>query len=121
LSTIGLIDVIWLKNKRSIARAFEVEDTTSIYSGILRMADLVALQPDVKIKMHIVAPIERQEKFFTEIRRPVFSYMTNARLSDMCTFISYDDVRLISELKHLNSMSDRVIEDYEVNPDQSGE
>ena len=121
LSTIGLIDVIWLKNKRSIARAFEVEDTTSIYSGILRMADLVALQPDVKIKMHIVAPIERQEKFFTEIRRPVFSYMTNARLSDMCTFISYDDVRLISELKHLNSMSDKVIEDYEVNPDQSGE
>ena len=121
LSTIGLIDVIWLKNKRSIARAFEVEDTTSIYSGILRMADLVALQPDVKIKMHIVAPIERQEKFFTEIRRPVFSYMTNARLSDMCTFISYDDVRLIAELKHLNSMSDKVIEDYEVNPDQSGD
>ena len=121
LSTIGLIDVIWLKNKRSIARAFEVEDTTSIYSGILRMADLVALQPDVKIKMHIVAPIERQEKFFTEIRRPVFSYMTNARLSDMCTFISYDDVRLIADLKHLNSMSDKVIEDYEVNPDQSGD
>jgi hypothetical protein len=31
-STIGLIDVIWIKNKRSIARAFEVEHTTSIYS-----------------------------------------------------------------------------------------
>ena len=47
--------------------------------------------------------------------------MTNARLSDMCTFISYDDVRLIADLKHLNSMSDKVIEDYDVNPDQSGD
>jgi hypothetical protein len=36
------IDVLWLKG-RSIKRAFEVEHTTSIYSGILRMADLLAL------------------------------------------------------------------------------
>lgn len=119
LSTIKLIDVIWLRNGRYIARAFEVEDTTSIYSGILRMADLVALQPNISIKMHIVAPIERLEKFLTEIRRPVFSYMTHARLSDMCTFISYDDVRLISELRHLNAMRDEVLSDYEVDPNQA--
>ena len=46
LGTIENIDVIWIR-KRSIIRAFEVEHTTSIYSGILRMADLMALQPDV--------------------------------------------------------------------------
>lgn len=40
LKTIEQIDVIWLKN-RSIARAFEVEHTTAIYSGLLRMADLL--------------------------------------------------------------------------------
>ncbi len=113
-STIGLIDVIWIKNKRSIARAFEVEHTTSIYSGILRMADLVALQPDIKIKMHIVAPSDRQEKFSTEIRRPVFSYMTNGRLSDMCTFISYDDVRHIAELEYLSHTRDGILESFEV-------
>ncbi|MEZ4674336.1 MAG: hypothetical protein R2932_08850 [Caldilineaceae bacterium] len=45
LKTIEQIDVIWLKG-RSIVRAFEVEHTTSIYSGILRMADLLALQPN---------------------------------------------------------------------------
>lgn len=120
-STIGLIDVIWIKNKRSIARAFEVEHTTSIYSGILRMADLVALQPDIKIKMHIVAPADRQEKFSTEIRRPVFSYMTNGRLSDMCTFISYDDVKHIAELEHLSYTKDGILENYEVSAEHPDE
>lgn len=118
-STISLIDVIWIKNKRSIARAFEVEHTTSIYSGILRMADLVALQPDIKIKMHIVAPSDRQEKFSTEIRRPVFSYMTNGRLSDMCTFISYDDVKHIAELEHLSYTRDGILENFEVSAERS--
>jgi len=44
LRTIEQIDVLWLKG-RSIVRAFEVEHTTSVYSGILLMADLLALQP----------------------------------------------------------------------------
>jgi hypothetical protein len=119
LSTISLIDVIWIKNKRSIARAFEVEHTTSIYSGILRMADLVALQPDISIKLHIVAPLDRQEKFATEIRRPVFSYMTNGSLSDMCTFISYDDVKHIANLPHLHHTSDKILDDFEVGAERT--
>jgi hypothetical protein len=40
LQTIEQIDVIWLKG-RSMARAFEVEHTTAVYSGLLRMADLL--------------------------------------------------------------------------------
>jgi hypothetical protein len=85
------------------------------------MADLVALQPDINIKMHIVASSERQEKFSTEIRRPVFSYMTSGRLSDMCTFISYDDVRHIAEMEHLNHLKDGILETYEVSAERSDE
>jgi hypothetical protein len=85
------------------------------------MADLVALQPDIRIKMHIVAPSDRKEKFSTEIRRPVFSYMTNGRLSDMCTFISYDDVKHIAELKHLNYTSDKILGDFEVSAERTDE
>jgi hypothetical protein len=40
LKTVEQIDMLWLKG-RAIKRAFEVEHTTSIYSGILRMADLL--------------------------------------------------------------------------------
>ena len=44
--TIELIDVLWLDGN-SIEAAFEIESTTSIYSGILRMSDLLAQQPNI--------------------------------------------------------------------------
>ena len=47
LDTVSLIDVIWLKPGTSeIVSAFEVEKSTSIYSGILRMEDLARSIPD---------------------------------------------------------------------------
>lgn len=112
MKTVEQIDVIWLR-KRSIVRAFEVEHTTSVYSGLLRMADLVALQPDINIKLHIVAPAEKRDKVIQEIRRPVFSLLEGRALSEMCTYLSYDNIKDIAELKHLEHLSDKVIEDYE--------
>ena len=61
--------------RRAIARTLEVEHTTSVYSGFLRMADMLALRTHMDIKLHMVAPIERREKVFSEIRRPVFSVL----------------------------------------------
>ena len=111
LRTIEQIDVLWL-HKRSIVRAFEVEHTTSIYSGILRMADLLALQPNMDIKLHIVAPVAKREKVFQEIRRPVFSLLDRAPLAESCTYLSYDALREIAQLKHLEHISDDVLDDY---------
>ncbi|WP_133295714.1 hypothetical protein [Burkholderia reimsis] len=111
MKTVEQIDVLWLR-KRFIVRAFEVEHTTSVYSGLLRMADLVALQPNINIKLHIVAPGEKREKVLQEIRRPVFSLLEGRALSEMCTYISYDNAKEIGSLKHLAHMSDEVIEAY---------
>lgn len=112
LTTIENIDVLWLKG-RSIIRAFEVEHTTSIYSGILRMADLMALQPNLDIKAHIVAPEERKDKVFQEIMRPVFSLLEGRPLSERCTFISYDSVLELAKEKKLQYMNDMVLEEYQ--------
>ena len=112
MKTIEQIDVLWLK-KRTIVRAFEVEHTTSIYSGILRMADLLAMQPNLKIKLHIVAPASRSEKVSQEIHRPVFALLDGGPLSDICTYLSYDNVADLREEKHLEHLSDKVIEEYE--------
>ena len=90
LKTIEQIDVIWLRN-RSMARAFEVEHTTAIYSGLLRMADLLALQPNMDIRLHIVAPSEKREKVLREIRRPVFSLLERGPLYESCSFIPYGE------------------------------
>jgi hypothetical protein len=111
LKTIEQIDVLWLRG-RAIVRAFEVEHTTSIYSGILRMADLLALQPNMDIKLHIVAPYERREKVFQEIRRPVFSLLEKGPLSESCTFLSYDSLRELAQQKHLVHLSDSVLDEY---------
>ena len=111
LRTIEQIDVLWLR-KRSIVRAFEVEHTTSVYSGILRMADLIALQPNMNINLHIVAPLNKREKVLKEIQRPVFSLLEGRALSDICTYLSYEKVEELLETKHLAHLSDGVIEDY---------
>lgn len=111
LRTIEQIDVLWLR-RRAIVRAFEVEHTTSVYSGLLRMADLIALQPNMDIKLHIVAPVAKREKVFQEIRRPVFSLLEGRALADICTYISYDSVRDLVNAEHLAHLSDKVIEDY---------
>jgi hypothetical protein len=103
--------VIWMRG-RSIFRAFEVEHSTAVYSGILRMADLLALQPNMDIKLHIVAPASRKQKVFEEIRRPVFSLLERMPLAERCTFISYDDLNEIGELPHLKHVSDSVLDDY---------
>jgi hypothetical protein len=111
LKTIEQIDVLWLRG-RSIVRAFEVEHTTSIYSGILRMADLLALQPNMDIKLHLVAPSARREKVFQELRRPVFSLLEKGPLYESCTYLSYDAIRELSQHTHLAYLSDNVLEEY---------
>ena len=111
LKTIENIDVFWLKG-RSMGRVFEVEHTTAIYSGILRLADLLALQPNMDIRLRIVAPEVRKAKVFEEILRPVFSLLEGKPLSERCTFLSYDSVRELSELKHLSHLSDSVLDEY---------
>src|SRR3569832_1037692 len=105
LRTIEQIDVLWLRG-RSIVRAFEVEHTTSVYSGILRMADLLALQPNMDIKLHIVAPETKREKVFQEIRRPVFSLLDKGPLAESCTYLSYDSLRELSKERHQTHLSD---------------
>jgi len=85
--TIELIDVLWLRGNTIVA-AFEVESTTSIYSGLLRMSDLLALQPNIDIKLYLVAPDERREKVEQEILRPTFT-LREKPLRDVCGFVSF--------------------------------
>jgi hypothetical protein len=89
--TIEYIDVLWLKGN-AIAAAFEVESTTSIYSGLLRMSDLIAMQPNINIPLYLVAPDERRDKVFIEINRPTFSRLSPP-LVDVCRFISFSSLK----------------------------
>jgi hypothetical protein len=112
LTTIENIDVIWL-DRRSIAQAFEVEHTTAVYSGLLRMADLLALQPRIQISLHIVAPASRREQVRREIVRPVFSVLEGGAMAGRCSFLSYDALESILKQPNLRHARETILEDYE--------
>ena len=73
---IRLIDVLWIDPAtQSAAAAFEVEHTTSIYSGVVRMLDL-ALSGDglhATAGLFLVAPDARESDVRAQLKRPAFS------------------------------------------------
>ena len=77
------------------------------------MADLLALQPNMSIHLHIVAPSEKRDKVMREIKRPVFSLLEHGPLYEKCTFLSYEAVTALGDTPHLTHVSDSIIEDFE--------
>jgi EVE domain len=89
--TIELIDVLWLKGNAIVA-AFEVESTTQIYSGLLRMSDLLAMQPNLNIPLYLVASEDRRAKVMTEVNRPTFSRLSPP-LAESCRYVSFTTLK----------------------------
>lgn len=85
------IDVLWLKNGSPVA-AFEVEHTTDVYSGLLRMADLITVQPWIHMRLFIVAPATRESKVKRELLRPTFSQLPTP-LGELCGYVSFERLR----------------------------
>jgi type II restriction enzyme len=80
--SIRLIDILWVDRERTrVMAAFEVEHTTSIYSGIVRMLDL-ALSNEVHAAegLFLVAPDAREEEVRSQLRRPAFSRVADLQV-----------------------------------------
>ena len=82
---VSLIDVVWLTGVNQVVAAFEVEHTTSIYSGLLRMADLATLSPNLSFPLYVVAPASRLPRVRRELMRPAFRALA---LDRRCRFFS---------------------------------
>ena len=89
--TVRLIDVIWLeKASRDVAAAFEVEHTTSIYSGIVRMLDLaLGVEGGTARNLFLVAPDNREEDVRAQFARPAFSRVSELDLR----YLPYSELR----------------------------
>lgn len=87
--TIALIDVLWFDLENNVVAAFEVEHSTSIYSGIVRMLDLAMSLPEqTKLPLFLVAPDTRQDEVKKQINRPAFSRIEELNLR----FLGYNDL-----------------------------
>jgi hypothetical protein len=91
------IDVVWKLGRYSIKSAFEIEHSTSVYSGILRLSDLRAEAPNSNYPLFIVASEDRRRKVFEELRRPTFSGPC-LRLNEVIKFLGYEKLREIDEM-----------------------
>ena len=70
-NTIGLIDIVWFeKGTNKPICAFEVEKSTSIYSGILRLTDLSYSFAESEQHLYIVLPDNREKEVVMQLSRP---------------------------------------------------
>ncbi len=89
--TVELIDVLWLAHgSNTVVCAFEIEKSTSIYSGILRLTDLALTLPSTSpVKLYLVAPNEREKDVRAQLSRPSLKGQDNIRIAyllfaDLC-------------------------------------
>jgi type II restriction enzyme len=72
VEAVRLIDVLWVRGDDVVA-AFEVEHSTSIYSGIVRLLDLAKGAPvQIARELFIVAPDNRASEVQAQVQRPAF-------------------------------------------------
>jgi hypothetical protein len=86
---IPYIDVIWLGKNKSIKAAFEIECTTSIYSGLLRMTDLMELHGSLNFSFYIVIPEARVKEVKQQLSRPTFKAI---ELDKKCKWIIIEEL-----------------------------
>lgn len=82
------VDVIWFKkHTANPVRFFEIEHSTSIYSGLLRLNDIIIDFPITKAT--IIIPKERIKLFESQIERRTFDF---SKLYEVCDYLSYSDL-----------------------------
>lgn len=83
------IDVLFFEKERDIlTHAFEVEHTTNIYSGLLRLNDIAESYPSKEVKFYIVSHKDNKDKFYRELERPSFYLLSRYG----CEFVDYEQV-----------------------------
>lgn len=92
IGIIEYVDVIWLDGDH-IVKMFEVESTTSVFSGILRMTDFVVKVPNLAVDMYIVASQSDEDKVRKEMNRPTFQHVLEPAKYCTLQYLSFDDVR----------------------------
>lgn len=84
LNTIKLIDVLWFKKGTNhVIAAFEVEKSTSIYSGILRLTDLSYSMTNEDQVIYLVVPDNREKDVVLQLTRPAIK-KANVAMKYIC-------------------------------------
>jgi hypothetical protein len=86
---LSCIDVVWVaRGGEAIEGLFEVEHSTTVYSGLLRFNDVLLTDPKVS-RFSIVSNETRRALFSRQLFRPTFR---KSGLSELTSFLEYSNV-----------------------------
>ncbi|HEY5631198.1 MAG TPA: hypothetical protein VIR31_03655 [Nitrososphaeraceae archaeon] len=89
LNTVKLIDVLWFeKGTNNVIAAFEVEKSTSIYSGILRLTDLSSTIADGDEVFYLIVPDKREKDVVMQLSRPAIK-----KINTVIKYIVFSELR----------------------------
>lgn len=86
------VDVVWFLRKTIPVALIEVEHTTNIRQGLLRMANVFEAVPNLNVETFVVLPNKRQEKLGEVLREPSIKALVGERV------VYYATYSLIAEL-----------------------
>ena len=95
------IDCVWFESDKNMPAVMEVEHTTGIVSGLIRMKELQSALPSIKTKYVIVAPDEQREKVIKEANREQFRCL-DARFFP---YSSVEELFYICNKRHLKGVN----------------
>ncbi len=101
LGTVKYVDVIWFDEEGYPTHAFEVEHTTDITKGLLRLYQVHKL----RIKMFIISEEINKGKFQREVAKSPF-----AKIKNEFVFKNYDELdEFFQSVKHFSQMQERFL------------
>lgn len=101
LNTVKFVDVIWFDEEGYPSHAFEVEHTTDITKGLLRLYQVHKL----RIKMFIISEEINKNKFQKEVSKAPF-----IKIKNEFVFKNYDELdEFFQSVKHFSQMQERFL------------
>lgn len=101
LGTVKYVDVIWFDEEGYPTHAFEVEHTTDITKGLLRLYQVHKL----RIKMFIISEEDNKGRFEREISKSPF-----AKIKNEFIFKNYDELdEFFQSVKHFSQMQEKFL------------
>jgi len=104
LNTVKFVDVIWFDEEGYPTHAFEVEHTTDITKGLLRLYQVHKL----RIKMFIISEEINKSKFQREVAKSPF-----AKIKNEFVFKNYDELdEFFQSVKHFSQMQEKFLANH---------
>ncbi|MEK7394574.1 MAG: hypothetical protein AAB214_18605 [Fibrobacterota bacterium] len=102
--TLVALDMVWT-NGTDVVAAFALHDQDGNWSGVRRLADLLALHPKLKASLYVVSVAALREGLLSEIHRPVHRLLKkplseSVRILDWCRLES-EVVQLGERVRYL--------------------